>query len=166
MKHVHRVMFKSVIFFAFTVFLMFSFVSSVSATVMVGSVARSRDNQVYINYFFNHDYIEQYKYLWYAQTADGLSQVRKQLVNQGKIEDYPILISIPSPVFVIEPETTQVKLKQECSLSYGETGLPGEKIGTCYRIHYVSGDSYRNFLSLVTGLTGLFLTTLKTEPST
>ena len=129
-----------------------------SATVMVGNVVESSVYGININYFTNYGYIEQYKPLWYAHTAEGLAVARTRLVKSGKLQNIPVLISIPSTIFTIYPEQTEISLESNCQISFGETTQEPKDIGECYKIHYVGGESYKDYLTLVA-----LLTTITTE---
>lgn len=141
--------------FIFTAILFFTFSESTLATIEVGEVSRSDNSQIYINYFSNHGYINQDLPLFYTHTAEALSSVRQELIETDNIRRLPILINIPSTIFQIEPDNTQISWESNCEVSYGDTIIEPTRIGDCYKIHYVGDISYDVLLTLVVGLSEL-----------
>jgi hypothetical protein len=125
------------------------------ATVMVGHLVKSRTYGININYFTNHGYITQDKPIWYTHSAEGLAVARNRLVKTGQLEDIPILISIPSSVFIFHPKETELSLETKCQIAYGDTITEPDGLGRCYKIYYLGKDSYQDFLTLLVGLSSL-----------
>lgn len=133
----------------------FSNPQNVFGTVVVGSTLSDSTHKVNVNYFVNHDYIAQYRPMFFARSVDALAVARDRLVNTNKLEDIPILIIIPSGAVQTTPNTTEISKKSNCEITYGDSGYPPNNIGKCYKIHYLERDSYANFLSLLASLTQL-----------
>jgi len=121
-----------------------------SATVEVAHQIESSPHGILIEYTSNHGYIKQDMPIWYTHVANALSTARERMLQNKSIERIPILISIPTDMFKIHPEKTQISLETDCNIL--------ELQPKCYKIHYVGETSYQNLITLVS-----FLPTLKKD---
>lgn len=119
------------------------------ATIMVWHEVPAFDNKLRILYASNHGYVEQYRQMLFFQWQKSFKAARNRLVAEGKIEDLPILITIPSPVFEIDPDVTEISLLNSCETPTGDSGQTPDQLGRCYLIEYVGNDNYKNFLTAI-----------------
>jgi hypothetical protein len=140
--------------FTFTGLLFFKS-QTAEATVMSWHTVPTNEYGVRITSASNHGRVEQYRQIFLPHISKGLTEARNRLVEKGKIQDVQVLFTIPSPIFQIIPEQTQISLEADCKLPTGDTGLEPRSIGECYKIHYVGEDSYEDFLTVLASLSTL-----------
>lgn len=118
---------------------------NIPAIVEVWSYVESH-SKVFINFSSPYDYYTRDIPFRYIHEADGLNFVRQDLVNQGKIQDLPILISLPFSSL----DPAQVSLEKNGLLRQNEADE--KPLGECYKIHVVGKPTYGDLATLVAAL--------------
>lgn len=123
-----------------------------SASNMGRYVFQSESSRIALNFFANYDYFSRDVPFRYVHELEALDVVRSALVRAGRVQDLPIVITVPSPLFVVSPKNTQISLEQNCSIHPNDDAGEPRSIGKCYRIHVVEESSHENLLALTTAL--------------
>jgi len=143
--------FKLVICFI-AVFIIFIFSYGVGfATNIAGYVVKNESSNVWLNFSANYDYFSRALPFRYIHQIEALDFVRLELVKKDRLQNIPVLITMPPP-FTPAGEYTEISLEKECFTDSGDTVDPPISLGSCYRIYVVESPFYSNLILLTFAL--------------
>lgn len=128
-----------------------SFTPSVGS-VLVGEVIESSSGRVFINVFGNHE-VPLADVIPAMHEAEALDVIRLKLLKEKRINDFPILVVVPSAIFGGPHYPIRITHERRCAATHGE--VTTKHIGECYLIELKPEHSLEDLLAMMMALPDL-----------